>query len=165
VTLEPPFDVIDSPLGPVLVAGTDAGLHEIRFLLGDGAAPAPPTGRDPAALADATGQLRAYFAGELTVFDLPRAPTGTLFQRGVWEAVAAVPFGQIASYGQIARTVGRPNASRAVGAANGANPLPIVVPCHRIVGSTGTLTGFRGGIRLKRWLLQHEGSASLSLFD
>ena len=103
-------------------------------------------------------QLAEYFAGERRVFDLPLAPRGSEFQVGVWRALLRIPYGETCSYGDIARSVGRPDASRAVGAANGRNPIPIIVPCHRVVGSKGELTGFGGGLDTKRWLLEHEGA-------
>jgi methylated-DNA-[protein]-cysteine S-methyltransferase len=110
-------------------------------------------------LLDAADQLRAYFAGELREFDLPLAPRGTPFQREVWAAVAAVPYGRTATYSEIAAAVGRPSACRAVGAANGRNPLPVIVPCHRVIGAAGALTGYGGGLDRKRSLLDLEAVA------
>jgi methylated-DNA-[protein]-cysteine S-methyltransferase len=103
-------------------------------------------------------QLDEYFAGKRTTFDLPLEPRGTDFQLSVWELLRKIPYGVTTSYGELARRLGEPKASRAVGAANGANPIPIIVPCHRVVGSKGELTGFGGGIERKRWLLEHEGA-------
>lgn len=103
-------------------------------------------------------QVREYFAGERRTFDVQMEMLGTEFQRAVWGAVAAVPFGQTRSYAQVAIEIGQPSATRAVGAANGANPLPLVVPCHRIIGANGSLTGFGGGLPMKEWLLRHEGA-------
>lgn len=103
-------------------------------------------------------QLREYFAGTRTTFDLPLEPSGTDFQLSVWELLRKIPYGVTTSYGELARRLGDPKASRAVGAANGANPIPIIVPCHRVVGSKGELTGFGGGLDRKRWLLEHEGA-------
>ena len=117
------------------------------------AAPADPL------LLEAADQLRAYFAGELRAFDLPLAPDGTAFQLDVWEAVSAIPYGGTASYSAIATAVGRPSACRAVGAANGRNPLPVIVPCHRVIGSAGGLTGYGGGLDRKRSLLDLEAAA------
>ena len=114
--------------------------------------------RDPLLL-DAADQLRAYFAGELREFDLPLAPRGTAFQLQVWAAVSAVPYGRTATYSEIAAAAGRPSACRAVGAANGRNPLPVIVPCHRIVGAAGALTGYGGGLDRKRSLLDLEAVA------
>lgn len=107
-------------------------------------------------LALAARQLDEYFAGERREFDLPLAPRGTGFQERVWRALLAIPFGVTRSYGELARTIGRPSASRAVGAANGKNPIAIIVPCHRVIGANGTLTGYGGGLPIKRWLLEHE---------
>jgi methylated-DNA-[protein]-cysteine S-methyltransferase len=105
-----------------------------------------------------TGQLAEYFAGMRRVFDLPLDIRGTDFQKSVWRALLAIPFGETRSYGEIARTIGRPSASRAVGAANGRNPLSIIAPCHRVIGAGGALTGFAGGLEAKRHLLALEGS-------
>ncbi|MEZ4521416.1 MAG: methylated-DNA--[protein]-cysteine S-methyltransferase [Thermomicrobiales bacterium] len=102
-------------------------------------------------------QVREYLAGERKVFDMPLDQRGTAFQRDVWNAVFAIPWGETTTYGEIARRIGRPDAVRAVGAANGANPIPIIVPCHRVIGSDGSLTGFGGGLPLKRQLLSLEG--------
>lgn len=115
-------------------------------------------GRGHPVLAAAAAQLGEYFAGARTAFDLPLAPRGTAFQRAVWGELAAIPYGETRSYADIARALGQPSATRAVGAANGRNPLSIVVPCHRVVGSDGGLTGFAGGVEGKRWLLAHEGA-------
>ncbi len=119
-----------------------------------------PAGGPPEAavrlVRQAAAELAAYFAGRLRSFSVPIAPPGTPFQRAVWQAVAAVPYAETRTYGQIAATIGRPEAARAVGHANGANPLPIVVPCHRLVGATGALTGYAGGLEMKRWLIEHE---------
>jgi methylated-DNA-[protein]-cysteine S-methyltransferase len=114
----------------------------------------------------AARQLAEYFAGARHVFDLALAPVGTPFQRLVWRALAAIPFGETRAYGEIARAIGRSAASRAVGAANGKNPFAIVVPCHRVIGASGELTGYAGGMAAKRWLLAHErhgASAQLAL--
>ena len=148
---------IDAPVGPLLVAANPAGLVRISF---DGGRrptePSPGWIEDAGALAGFVEQLGAWFAGALRRFDLPLAAPGTEFQRAVWSAVGAIPYGETASYADVALAAGRPTASRAVGAANGANPLPIVVPCHRVVGADGSLTGFAGGLEAKRWLLAHE---------
>ena len=147
----------DTPIGTLLVAGDDTGLRLISF-------PAeakkrriePSWRRDQSAFSDVRGQLLAYFAGDLTEFDLPLAPDGTTFQLIVWDALKNIPYGTTISYGELARRIGRPNASRAVGAANGSNPLPIVIPCHRVIGSDGRLTGFGGGLPTKSALLSLE---------
>jgi methylated-DNA-[protein]-cysteine S-methyltransferase len=107
-------------------------------------------------------QLNAYFAGELVDFDVPLAMHGTDFQRRVWEGLLGIPYGETISYGELARRVDRPKASRAVGLANGRNPLAIIVPCHRVIGADGSLTGYGGGLDRKVWLLEHEAGASTS---
>ena len=109
-------------------------------------------------------QLGEYFAGQRSTFDLPLDPSGTAFQQKVWRALLTIPFGETRSYQQIAIQVGNPKAVRAVGAANGRNPLSIIAPCHRVIGSNGSLTGYGGGLDRKQWLLEHEGVVSPSLF-
>ncbi len=150
---------IASPVGALTIAASDAGLHAIEF----------PSNRHPQRrdgwrevdhplLDQAQAQLAEYFNGTRRVFDLPLAPSGTPFQREVWFALAGIPYGQTASYAQLALRVDRPAATRAVGAANGRNPLPIVLPCHRVIGADGSLTGFGGGLPTKRFLLELEGA-------
>jgi methylated-DNA-[protein]-cysteine S-methyltransferase len=119
---------------------------------------APIVGRGDQVLARARQQLEEYFARARTTFDLPLDPVGSAFQRRVWDALRAIPYGTTVSYSEIARRLGDVRATRAVGAANGQNPIPIIVPCHRVVGAHGELTGFGGGIDRKRWLLEHEGA-------
>lgn len=150
-----------SPIGRLLLTGDDAGLTLIG-LPGDRYArePAPDWRADTAPFDAALDQLDAYFAGARTDFDLALAPRGTPFQHAVWDALRAIPYGATRSYGEIAEAIGRPTASRAVGAANGRNPLPIVVPCHRVIGSTGKLTGFGGGLETKAVLLALERSVA-----
>ncbi len=152
------YTITPSPIGPLLLAVDSAGLRAVRFAV-DGAAaePEPAWTRDDSALAEPARQLAAYFDGRLRRFDLPLAPQGTAFQRSVWDLLATIPWGETTSYGAIAQALGKPGSARAVGAANGANPLPIVLPCHRVVGADGSLTGFGGGLEAKRWLLGHEG--------
>jgi len=151
--------VMDSPVGPLQLIASEGALTEIRFL--DEADPAArESAGDPGILAEAHRQLAAYFRGELQRFDLPLAPAGTAFQKSVWGALAEIPWGETRSYGELARAIGRPTAARAVGAANGANPLPIVLPCHRVIGARGTLTGYAGGLERKRRLLALEGLAA-----
>jgi methylated-DNA-[protein]-cysteine S-methyltransferase len=137
------------------VSADESGIRAIEFegpTLGGG-------GTSPnALLAEAVRQLCAYFAGDLRQFDLPLDPRGTEFQQRVWRQVAMIPYGETRSYGQIAVAIGSPAAVRAVGAANGANPLPIVIPCHRVIGAGGKLTGYGGGLELKRRLLEMEGA-------
>ena len=152
------YAVLESPIGPLLLSGTDEGLAEIEFPRGGRAAPPRPGWReDPDALAEPLRQLTAYFAGERRTFALALAPRGTPFQLAVWRELERIPFGETISYAELARRVGRPRAVRAVGAANGRNPLPVVVPCHRVIGSDGRLTGYAGGLELKRRLLALEG--------
>ena len=112
-----------------------------------------------ALLVGAAGQLTEYFAGDRTEFDLPLRPIGTDFQRRVWRALCDIPFGRTWSYGELAMHIGSPTASRAVGLANGRNPISIVIPCHRVIGANGSMTGYGGGIERKRWLLAHEAGA------
>lgn len=151
------YGCLDSPVGPLLVAGDGERLHLIGFPSGNRAKQASEDWRrDDDLFADAFAQLCAYFAGELTRFDLPLRFAGTAFQNAVWSALRDIPYGETISYGELAKRIGRPTASRAVGAANAANPLPIVVPCHRVVGADGSLTGFGGGVETKRYLLRHE---------
>ncbi|WP_043764706.1 methylated-DNA--[protein]-cysteine S-methyltransferase [Methylobacterium sp. 88A] len=164
------YTFLESPIGVLLLAGTEERLRCIGFPTGKGAvAPKPDWLRDDAAFAEARRQLSAYFEGRLTRFDLELDPSGTPFQRQVWTALMDIPPAKTISYGELARRIGRPSASRAVGAANGANPLPIVVPCHRVIGAAGSLTGFAGGLDTKKWLLALERgvtsgvSAQLSL--
>jgi methylated-DNA-[protein]-cysteine S-methyltransferase len=152
------YDEIDSPVGPLLVAADESGLRLIHFQGAHRRGPEPTWQRDPAAFRDLVAQLREYFRGERRAFDLPLAPRGTPFQLATWRALTTIPFGETISYEELARRVGRPSASRAVGAANGANPLPIVVPCHRVIGKNGSLTGFGGGLNTKRALLELEGA-------
>jgi O-6-methylguanine DNA methyltransferase len=147
------FTYADTPIGAILVAGDGNSIVEIHFA---GAKPKPEWIRDDAALVGAASQLCAYFAGELCAFDLPLDARGTEFQKSVWRALRAIPYGETTTYSAIAAGIGRPNAVRAVGAANGANPIPIVIPCHRVIGSSGSMTGFGGGIDVKRQLLALE---------
>jgi methylated-DNA-[protein]-cysteine S-methyltransferase len=157
--------VIDSPIGPLTLIAQDGRLAGVNMEItryrpdaGElGAAVAPKS--DPV-LAAAASQLHAYFRGELTNFDLPLSLDGTQFQRCVWAALQAIPYGETISYGELARRIGQPSASRAVGLANGRNPVAIVVPCHRVIGADGSLTGYGGGMDRKRFLLGLEQRAS-----
>jgi methylated-DNA-[protein]-cysteine S-methyltransferase len=145
---------VETPIGTLGLVGSDAGLERVLW----SAAGLPPDGGCPV-LDEAAAQLEAYFAGALTEFDLPLDLDGTAFQRRCWLALATIPYGQTVSYGEQARRLGfGPDAARAVGAANGQNPLPLVLPCHRVIGADGSLTGFGGGLHLKRFLLEHEGA-------
>jgi methylated-DNA-[protein]-cysteine S-methyltransferase len=152
------YTVVDASIGELLLVGDGQALTGIEFDLGEGHAArvGPDWVADGKPLAGAVEQLQAYLAGELTVFDLPVALAGSDFQRRVWELLAEIPYGHTTSYGRLAARLGRPSASRAVGLANGRNPLPIVLPCHRVVGASGALTGYGGGIDRKRWLLDLE---------
>lgn len=153
------YTYVDSPVGPLLLAGRSGSLQLISFPGGSRARrPDPRWHRDDELFTDAAKQLTSYFEGRLQAFSLPLTMTGTDFQKAVWTELTTIPFGATVSYGALARAIGKPSASRAVGAANGANPLPIVVPCHRVIGSNKTLTGFGGGLDTKRFLLELEGA-------
>lgn len=147
------YTQIETPIGPLLAIA-----DEKRALCGLWFDRAPTAGwaSDDASFGALREQLDAYFAGELRSFDLPLALRGTPWQRTVWDALVAIPFGTTVSYGALAAQLGRPAAARAVGAANGRNPLSVVVPCHRLVGASGALTGYLGGLSRKEWLLRHE---------
>ena len=148
---------IESPVGMLLVAGDEAGLRYIGFP--GGKSPLQPGStwkEDRRALGEAIRQLHAYFEGALKAFSLTLAPRGTPFQLSVLRALQEIPYGETIAYGEVARRIGKPKASRAVGAANARNPLPIVIPCHRVIGSDGSLTGFGGGLDVKKALLALE---------
>jgi methylated-DNA-[protein]-cysteine S-methyltransferase len=149
------YDIVGSPIGELLLVGDGESLTRLDF---GSAHVHPGWRREPSAFAEARDQLDAYFAGELRTFDLPLAPTGTPFQRQVWDALTAIPYGETTSYGELAESIGRPGSARAVGAANGRNPIAIVVPCHRVIGADRTLTGYAGGLTAKRTLLTLEGA-------
>jgi methylated-DNA-[protein]-cysteine S-methyltransferase len=154
---------MDSPIGALLVAGDERAVHSISFPK-NGKPKRPEAGwieskPTSGALSAAARQLREYFAGRRTEFDFPMEPKGTPFQLAVWKHLTEIPYGETISYGELARRVGNPKAARAVGAANRANPLPIVVPCHRVIGADGTLTGFGGGLPVKEKLLALETKA------
>lgn len=151
------YAVVDSPIGPLLLAGRDRTLEVLWFMHGR----RPPT-LDPSwihdahAFADVGRQLTEYFAGRRTAFDVAVEPQGTEFQRRVWGALQTIPYGETLSYGELARRLGDVKAVRAVGLANGANPIAIVIPCHRVIGANGSLVGFGGGLPTKRALLDLE---------
>jgi len=150
---------IDSPLGKLLLVGDGESLTRLAM------SPRPndvPDGarEDASAFAEVEAQLGAYFAGELTDFDVPLAPRGSEFQLSVWNALLDIPYGETASYGEIARQVGRPDAVRAVGTTNGRNPIAVIIPCHRVIGADGSLTGFGGGLERKRALLDLEAGVT-----
>jgi methylated-DNA-[protein]-cysteine S-methyltransferase len=141
---------LDSPVGPLtIVVDHDGRLSAIHF----GASDAVPT----ADCSHVVAQLAEYFSGSRRTFDLELAPRGTPFQLAVWNELLKIGYGETITYAEVARRIGKPSAVRAVGAANGANPIPLIVPCHRVIGSNGTLTGYGGGIERKQWLLAHEG--------
>lgn len=147
----------DSPIGKLLLVGADALLEELHFPSELSQREIPDDWQcDEHFFQQALQQLGEYFAGRRQQFDLPIAPQGTIFQQSVWEELRKIPFGQTASYGEIAERIGNPKACRAVGLANAKNPLPIIVPCHRVIGKNGTLTGFGGGLELKQQLLDLE---------
>ncbi|MDH3755615.1 MAG: methylated-DNA--[protein]-cysteine S-methyltransferase, partial [Acidimicrobiia bacterium] len=156
--------IIDSPLGPLTLVATDKGLRAVlwpddeptRVRLPDAAIETDAT--DHPVLRAATSQLDEYFAGTRSEFEVPLDLRGTEFQVANWTALAEIRFGTTSTYGEQAGRLGRPKAARAIGAATGKNPISIILPCHRVVGSDGSLTGFAGGLDAKRWLLAHEGA-------
>ena len=151
------YTYLDSPLGALLVVRDESGLSGLY--LPSGRHPvtvAPEWVRDDAAFDDVRTQLEEYFAGHRRTLDLPLHLSGTAFQQRVWTALLDIPYGETTSYGKIAVAIGAPTASRAVGLANGQNPIPIIVPCHRVIGANGALTGYGGGLDAKRWLLALE---------
>ena len=152
------YDFFETGLiGTLTLAADEQGLRYIYFPKGRNTRPIDETWRQkPTFFKEAKRQLGAYFKGDLTLFDLPLAPRGTAFQRRVWDALTRIPYGQVVSYKQIAEAIGHPKAVRAVGGANGKNPIPIVVPCHRVIGSNGKLTGFGGGLDTKSRLIELE---------
>ncbi len=161
------YDFMKSPVGRLLIVSNEEALVEIRFEKNKlGIEPEDGWCRGGKVIDRARKQLEEYFAGRRTEFDLPLAPEGTPFQQRVWQELQAIPFGVTISYGELARRVGNPAACRAVGAANGKNPVSIVIPCHRVIGSSGSLTGFGGGLDAKKTLLGVEGMqpASGNLF-
>jgi len=156
------FQVVPSPLGNILLAGDGQGLRSLDFELGRrGRVPIPAEWELDESfplLRRAADQLRAYFQGRRRSFSIPLAPVGTPFQQRVWAALQRIPFGETITYGELARQAGRPRAIRAAGAANGRNPISIVIPCHRVLGKDGSLTGYGGGLAKKRALLELEGA-------
>lgn len=149
---------LDTPVGKLCLAANDDALLALGF---EGERPWPETPRHGRAaspvLVAAKVQLREYFAGRRRVFELPVAPSGTPFQLRVWRQIAAIPWGATATYGEIAAALEEPDAARAVGSAAGANPIPILIPCHRVIATGSSIGGFRGGAGRKAWLLRHEG--------
>lgn len=162
--------VVDSPYGPLTLVATDGVLSGLYMTEQRHRPPEETFGEpDPRPFTEAVRQLDAYFAGELREFDLPLRLDGTPFQRGVWELLRQIPYGETRSYGELAQSLGKPGASRAVGLANGKNPVGIIVPCHRVIGASGGLTGYGGGLGRKQRLLAfekggHDDGPGLSLF-
>jgi methylated-DNA-[protein]-cysteine S-methyltransferase len=154
------YGYLDTCIGPLLIAGSHEALHRIEFPR-SGEASWPLDGWSESrtgVVAEAAQQLTEYFSGARTEFNLPLDPEGTEFQRAVWRRLQEIPYGESVAYGELARRLGNPKASRAVGAANGANPIPIVIPCHRVIGANGKLTGFGGGLPVKKALLSLEAN-------
>jgi len=160
---------LQTPVGELLLTASDTALtgvyfptsrrgppptHRADWTEDAGQGPTGPTGE---MLARAALQFNEYFAGQRTTFDLPLEAMGSVFEHRVWKALRSIPYGTTTSYGDLAKRLGDPSATRAVGSANGKNPIPIIIPCHRVVGANGDLTGFGGGLDRKRWLLEHEG--------
>jgi methylated-DNA-[protein]-cysteine S-methyltransferase len=151
------YTYLETSIGSLLLTASDSGLRSVLFPEdGRPAIPDPDWQRDASLLQEPIRQLRAYFAGKLENFDLALAPQGTPFQQKVWDELCLIPYGETISYGELARRIGNPNASRAVGLANGSNPIPIIIPCHRVIGSNGKLTGYGGGLHIKEKLLALE---------
>ena len=168
------FTRVPSPVGELVLAASGTALTGVYFSTSrhgpppiERAAWMEDDGRGPAGefLARTRQELAEYFAGTRRTFDVPLDPPGTAFQRRVWDALRAIPYGTTLSYSELARRLGDLQATRAVGAANGRNPIPIIVPCHRVVGANGALTGFGGGLDRKRWLLEHEGALTRAIFS
>jgi len=162
------YRTIDSPIGTLTLAGRGRVLTNLRMVDQTYEPSRADWSPDQSGFDDAVDQLAAYFAGELTDFDIELDLAGTEFQRRVWTALLTIPYGQTRSYGEIAEQIGAPGAARAVGLANGHNPIAIIVPCHRVIGANGSLTGFGGGLGRKRTLLELEkqkASMNLTLFD
>ncbi len=160
------YRIIDSPIGLLTLAGRGPVLTNLRMVDQTYEPDRADWELDDRAFPDAVEQLEAYFAGELRQFDVNLEMAGTAFQRKVWNALRTIPYGETRSYGEIAQQIGAPTAFRAVGLANGHNPIAVIVPCHRVIGANGSLTGFGGGLQRKSTLLDLEKSAaSLTLFD
>lgn len=158
------YTYIDTPIGELLAAISSEGVVRIGFVRnGQRDVPRDEWTHSATRLRDVATQIREYFDGERTEFDLRLDARGTEFQRRVWAALRTIPYGETRTYGEISRVIGQPAASRAVGLANGANPIPIIVPCHRVIGSSGALTGFGGGLEVKRFLLELEGQRTMPL--
>ena len=158
------YAILPSPIGDLLLTADAAGLTGLYMTPHkDRPEKTPAWIHDERAVGTALAQVKAYFAGELTEFHLPLAPSGTEFQLRVWRALLEIPYGETTTYGALARRIGNADAARAVGLANGQNPISIIVPCHRVVGSDGSLTGYGGGLDRKRFLLDHEARHAFRL--
>lgn len=157
------YSELTTPIGPVTIVSDGSAITGVTMRAASDVVARPGDwAEDDARLDAAREQLAAYFAGELRTFSLPLAPRGSPFQTQVWRALAEIPFGETRSYGQLAASLGHPGAARAVGAANRTNPIGIIVPCHRVIGADGTLTGYAGGIERKKYLLEHEAAVARS---
>ncbi len=153
---------LDSPVGPMRLSGTSEGLTRVDFEHGERPiAPAPDWQEDAGVFADAVEQLQEYFQGIRQHFTLALAPAGTAFQHRVWQELQQIPYGTTLTYQELAQRVGKPKGARAIGHANGCNPIAIIIPCHRVVGSDGRLRGYASGLPIKQRLLQHEGACLL----
>ena len=151
------YDIIESPIGPILLAGNEDGLKHLIFLKGKKKADIPKDWiQNTDFFKEAVRQLEAYFSGELKSFNLKLAPEGTDFQKSVWKALCEIPYGETRTYKEIAASIGKPRAYRAVGLANNRNPIPIIIPCHRVIGADGKLTGYASGLDIKEYLLKLE---------
>ena len=151
------YSRMNSPIGPLTITADEEGLHSIEF--GE-VVPASPDGKwsETGLVHETIRQLQAYFERKLFQFTIPLKPEGTPFQMEVWDELQKIPYGTVISYGELAKRIGNPKASRAVGAANGSNRIPIIIPCHRVIGSSGSMTGYAGGLSIKEALLQLEKS-------
>lgn len=151
------YDIIESPVCQILLAGDEEGLKHVIFLKGEKKVEIPENWvKNKEFFREAERQLEAYFSGKLKSFDLKLAPKGTDFQKAVWKALCEIPYGETRTYKDIAASIGKTKASRAVGLANNRNPIPIIVPCHRVIGSTGKLVGYASGLDVKEFLLKLE---------
>ncbi|MDX1585237.1 MAG: methylated-DNA--[protein]-cysteine S-methyltransferase [Balneolaceae bacterium] len=151
--------IIDSPIGKLTLTATDHAITGLAFVDEDNEASDSDT--KPDLMMEAIRQLNAYFEGKREEFDLPLSPEGTDFQLRVWKKLQEIPYGSTTTYSQLSQKMGNPKAIRAIGRANGQNPIPIIIPCHRVIGANNDLVGYAGGIETKRWLLQHEGAVLL----
>ncbi|WP_223669597.1 methylated-DNA--[protein]-cysteine S-methyltransferase [Kangiella shandongensis] len=151
------YQQMTCPFGTVHLYATEHHLKALLFKPWHAVATSEPTHSTNSVLERTKQQLREYFEGQRQTFDIPLDSNGTEFQKIVWQTLMKIPFGKTWNYGQLAQAIGNKNASRAVGAANGKNPISIIVPCHRVIGANGKLTGYAGGLKAKEWLLKHEG--------